>query len=112
FTNKSSKSRKEAIMLRSFMVAALVASTALASANAMAETITPARGTWDSGWFDTQVYIEALKALGHEVAAPLTLDDAVRYQALSQGDADFSVMEWFPLFNERYANFDNLEQVG
>lgn len=91
-----------------------VATTALilSSSYGLAAEINPARGTWDSGWFDTEVYIAALRELGHSVNEPITLDDAVRYQALSQRDADFSVMEWFPLFNDRFAMFDNLEMVG
>ncbi len=79
---------------------------------AAAETITPARGNWDTGWFHTQIYIEALEELGYDVKKPVTLADAPRFQALSQGDVDFSVMEWFPLFNETYARVSGLIKVG
>ena len=89
--------------------AALVAATA---APAAAETITPARGNWDTGWFHTQVYIEALEELGYDVEKPVTLADAPRFQALAQGDVDFSVMEWFPLFNETYSRVSGLTKVG
>lgn len=92
--------------------AVATAALLLSSSYGLAAEINPARGTWDSGWFDTEVYIAALRELGHSVNEPITLDDAVRYQALSQRDADFSVMEWFPLFNDRFAMFDNLEMVG
>ncbi|MFC3704452.1 glycine betaine/L-proline ABC transporter substrate-binding protein ProX [Devosia honganensis] len=93
-------------------IAITAAMLLLGSPHALAAEINPARGTWDSGWFDTEVYIAALRELGHSVNEPVTLDDAVRYEALSQRDADFSVMEWFPLFNDRLTMFDNLEAVG
>lgn len=98
-------------MKRSTLLAATL-TAALTSTVANAAEITPARGTWDSGWFNTEIYIAALEALGHTVNEPVTLDDAVRYQALSQRDVDFSVMEWFPLFNKRLDAFDELERVG
>lgn len=80
--------------------------------DASAANIKPARGSWDTGWFHTAIYIKALEALGHNVQEPLTLDDAARFLALDQGDADFSVMEWFPLFNEKFATTSNLVKVG
>ncbi|RUT32453.1 proline/glycine betaine ABC transporter substrate-binding protein ProX [Arsenicitalea aurantiaca] len=99
-------------MTRSILATTTFLTAALAGGLAHAAEVTPARGTWDSGWFNTEIYIAAIEALGHTVNEPVTLDDAVRYQALSQRDADFSVMEWFPLFNERFSAFDELEQVG
>jgi glycine betaine/proline transport system substrate-binding protein len=96
-----------------FRAVALAAATVgLTAGPVAAETIKPARGNWDTGWFHTEIYIEALEALGYDVEKPVTLGDATRYQALAQGDADFSVMEWFPLFNERFDRVNGLKRVG
>ncbi|WP_366555184.1 glycine betaine/L-proline ABC transporter substrate-binding protein ProX [Aquibaculum sediminis] len=63
------------------------------------ETVTMARATWDTGWFHTEIYAEALRQLGYEIDGPVTLDNPPFYQALSTGDVDFWVNGWFPLHN-------------
>jgi glycine betaine/proline transport system substrate-binding protein len=64
------------------------------------KTVTPARATWDTGWFQEEIYAKALEELGYTVEAPKTLDNPVFYQAVAQGDVDFWVNGWFPLHNE------------
>ena len=62
-------------------------------------TVQPARPTWDTGWFHTEIYIQALEELGYDVEDPQTLDNPIFYQAVAQGDVDFWVDGWFPLHN-------------
>jgi glycine betaine/proline transport system substrate-binding protein len=71
------------------------------------------RATWDTGWFQTEIYVEALKKLGYEIKGPTTLDNPALYQAIGQGDIDFEAMGWFPLHNT-YLNQveDSVELVG
>lgn len=64
------------------------------------KSVTPARATWDTGWFQTAVYSKLLEELGYEVQAPKTLDNPIFYQSVAQGDVDFWVNGWFPLHNE------------
>ncbi|WP_366555183.1 glycine betaine/L-proline ABC transporter substrate-binding protein ProX [Aquibaculum sediminis] len=63
------------------------------------ETVTMARATWDTGWFHTEIYAEALRQLGYEIDGPVTLDNPPFYQAVSTGDVDLWVNGWFPLHN-------------
>jgi glycine betaine/proline transport system substrate-binding protein len=68
-------------------------------------TVQPARATWDTGWFQTGIYIEALKRLGYNVKPVETLDNPIFYQAVAQGDVDFWVNGWFPLHNSYLKDF-------
>jgi len=70
------------------------------------KTVTPARATWDTGWFQTEIYIKALEALGYDVERPKTLDNPPFYQAVGQGDVDFWVNGWFPLHNSYRDTFE------
>ncbi len=70
------------------------------------KTVKAARATWDTGWFQTEVYIKALEALGYDVQRPTTLDNPPFYQAVGQGDVDFWVNGWFPLHNTYRKNFE------
>jgi glycine betaine/proline transport system substrate-binding protein len=64
------------------------------------KTVSPARATWDTGWFQQEIYARALEELGYTVEQPTTLDNPVFYQAVAQGDVDYWVNGWFPLHNE------------
>jgi glycine betaine/proline transport system substrate-binding protein len=70
------------------------------------KTVKPARATWDTGWFQTEIYVKALEALGYNVQQPVTLDNPPFYQAVSQGDVDFWVNGWFPLHNTYRKTFE------
>lgn len=69
------------------------------------KTVQPARATWDTGWFQTDIYIEALKKLGYTVKPVETLANPVFYQAVGQGDVDFWVNGWFPLHDAYRKDF-------
>src|SRR5690606_33902574 len=69
-------------------------------------TVTPARATWDTGWFQTEIYIKALEELGYKVEQPKSLDNPIFYQSVAQGDVDFWVNGWFPLHNTYRDTFE------
>ncbi len=62
-------------------------------------TITMARATWDTGWFQAAIYAQMLDELGYEVSDPadLTRDANTFYPALAQEEVDLWVNGWFPL---------------
>jgi len=76
-------------------------------------TVKPARATWDTGWFQTEVYNVALEKLGYDVQRPTTLDNPPFYQAVSTGDVDYWVNGWFPLHNTYRSTFESgAELIG
>lgn len=76
-------------------------------------TVNMGRATWDTGWFQAEIYKQLLEELGYEVNGPKTLDAPPFYQAVSQGDIDLWVNGWFPLHNTYESTFKNgAEKVG
>lgn len=76
-------------------------------------TIKMAQPTWDTGYFYTQIYKQALEELGYTVEGPVALDNPIFYQAVAQGDQDLWVDGWFPLHNSYESTFSNgAEKVG
>ncbi|MDN3556659.1 glycine betaine/L-proline ABC transporter substrate-binding protein ProX [Halomonas maura] len=76
-------------------------------------TVTPARATWDTGWFPAAVYGRLLEELGYDVQRPTTLDNPPFYQSVAQGDVDFWVNGWFPLHNTYRSTFEQgAELIG
>jgi len=65
------------------------------------EKIEMARPTWDTGWFQAEVYKQLLEMLGYEVGQLQTLDNPIFYKAVGNGDVDLWVNAWFP-FAEVY----------
>ena len=55
------------------------------------------RATWDTGWFQAQVYRQLLLELGYQVDRPRTYDNEAFYEAAAAGAVDFWVNGWFPL---------------
>ena len=91
------------------LAAALLVPVSGASAASMpgeGVTVKPARATWDTGWFQTEIYIKALEELGYDVQRPTTLDNPPFYQAVAQGDVHFWVNGWFPLHNTYRKTFE------
>lgn len=62
-------------------------------------SITMARATWDTGWFQAALYAQLLEELGYDVSDPadLTRDANTFYPALAQEQVDLWVNGWFPL---------------
>jgi len=55
-----------------------------------------ARPTWNTGWFQAEVYKQMFQKLGYEVGELQTLDNPVFYRAVGSGDVDLWVNAWFP----------------
>ncbi len=69
-------------------------------------TVQPARATWNTGYFQAEIYIRALAELGYTVKRPKELKNELFYQAVAQGDVDFWVNGWFPLHNDKKKIFE------
>jgi glycine betaine/proline transport system substrate-binding protein len=77
------------------------------------KTIHMARATWDTGWFQAEIYRQLFQKLGYDVGQPTTLDNPPFYQAVAQGDMDLWVNGWFPLHNTYKETFEQgAEMVG
>ena len=75
--------------------------------------ITMARPTWDTGWFQTEIYSQMLGELGYDVSQPMTLDNAAFFQAVALGDVTMWADGWFPQQDVYRDTFeDGAEIVG
>ena len=63
------------------------------------KSVRMAQPTWDTEWFQAQVYRKVIERLGYTVDQPMALDNPPFYQAVAQGDVDFWASGWFPLHN-------------
>jgi glycine betaine/proline transport system substrate-binding protein len=76
-------------------------------------TISMARATWDTGWWQAEVYKQLFERLGYSVDNITTLDNPPFYQSVTQGDIDLWVNGWFPLHNTYEETFSQgAEKVG
>ncbi|MEM0982247.1 MAG: glycine betaine/L-proline ABC transporter substrate-binding protein ProX, partial [Cyanobacteria bacterium P01_H01_bin.58] len=66
-------------------------------------TVNLARPTWDTGWFQAEVYRELLQRLGYRVNGPHTLANESFYQQAAEGEIDLWANGWFPL-HDTYLN--------
>ncbi len=57
------------------------------------------RATWDTGWFQAEIYRQLLVELGYDVERPQTFDNAEFFDAVTDGEVDFWANGWFPLFD-------------
>lgn len=73
-------------------------------------TINMARATWDTGWFQAEIFKQLFQKLGYTVDGPHTYDNEAFYQAVAHGDVDVWVNGWFPL-HQRYLNHELAEAV-
>jgi len=72
-----------------------------------------ARPTWNTGWFQAEVYKQMFEKLGYDVGQLQTLDNPVFYRAVGNGDVDLWVNAWFP-FAEVYEDAfkDGARKIG
>ncbi|MEM7534904.1 MAG: glycine betaine/L-proline ABC transporter substrate-binding protein ProX, partial [Chloroflexota bacterium] len=73
------------------------------------------RATWDTGWFQAEVYKLLIEELGYSVARLQTYDSSEFYQKVAVGGADLWVNGWFPSNDELPASqpiSDTVEVVG
>ncbi len=59
-------------------------------------TIRMARATWDTGWFQAEVFKQLFETLGYQVEGPITYENEAFYQAVAQGEVDLWINGWFP----------------
>jgi ABC-type proline/glycine betaine transport system substrate-binding protein len=63
------------------------------------KTVLMARATWDTGWFQAEIFKQLLEELGYAVAEPKTQDNQDFYRLAAEGDIDLWPNGWFPLHN-------------
>ncbi len=71
-----------------------------------------ARATWDTGWFQAEVYRLLLERLGYRVDGPVTMDNAEFYESVAAGSVDMWANGWFPLHDSLVAASESVEVVG
>ncbi|NDJ54930.1 MAG: glycine betaine/L-proline ABC transporter substrate-binding protein ProX [Chloroflexi bacterium] len=71
------------------------------------------QATWDTGWFQAEVYKQMLEELGYSIQGPETLDNPVFYTGVAEGDVDFWANGWFPLHDDFVAEAgEKVQPVG
>ncbi|QPC43067.1 glycine betaine/L-proline ABC transporter substrate-binding protein ProX [Kaustia mangrovi] len=70
-----------------------------------------ARASWDTGWFQAEIYKKALEELGYDIGTVTTLDNPAFYQSVAQGDMDLWVNGWFPLHNTYKDDFESGAEI-
>ncbi len=76
------------------LVVALFTSIAISSA-ASANEVKMAKANWDTGYFQAEIYKQALEAMGYTVTEPKAIKPSVFYVAAAAGDLDLWVNGWF-----------------
>lgn len=96
--------KKTQIVHLVLVVLTLIVSTtygALAQSTAHpSQPIRMARATWDTGWFQAEIFKQLLEELGYTVEGPRTMDNAPFYTAVAAGEVDLWVNGWFPLHDD------------
>ena len=64
-----------------------------------------ARATWDTGWFQAEVYRLLIQMLGYPVEGPVTMENAEFYAAAAAGEVDLWANGWFPLHDSLLEEF-------
>lgn len=77
-----------------------------------APTVRMARATWDTGWFQAEIYRILLNRIGYRVEGPTTMENAQFYDAVAEGEVDMWANGWFPLHDSLIDAEDPVELVG
>ena len=106
--------RRAFIVVLGFLAVALVVplSAGAASLADEAPRVRLARATWDTGWFQAEVYRLLLERLGYRVDGPVTMGNAEFYEAVAAGEVDLWANGWFPLHNSFIKESVPVEVVG
>ena len=75
-------------------VVAIVAAITISSSVNAAE-VRMAKANWDTGYFQAEVYKQALEKMGYKVTEPKAMKPSVFYLAAAAGDLDLWVNGWF-----------------
>ncbi|MFO7799876.1 glycine betaine/L-proline ABC transporter substrate-binding protein ProX [Rhodohalobacter sp.] len=79
------------------------------------EAIQVARASWDTGWFQTEVFRLLAEEMGYSMAPAQTMAVDEFYEKAASGEVDFFVNGWFPLHREliqQPGRSDKIEAVG
>jgi glycine betaine/proline transport system substrate-binding protein len=76
-----------------FLVTIWVAITISSGVNAA--EVRMAKANWDTGYFQAEVYKQALEKMGYKVTEPKAMKPSVFYLAAAAGDLDLWVNGWF-----------------
>ena len=71
-----------------------------------------ARPTWDTGWFQAEVYRQLVERLGFIVEGPFTMRVDEFYEEVAAGEIDFWASGWFPLHDSQISAQVPIERVG
>ena len=71
-----------------------------------------ARPTWDTGWFQAEVYRLLIQMLGYRVEGPATMENGEFYRAAAAGEVDLWASGWFPLHDSFIEEGGPVERVG
>ena len=72
----------------------IIAALSISSAVYAAE-VRMAKANWDTGYFQAEVYKQALEKMGYKVSEPKAMKPSVFYVAAAAGDLDLWVNGWF-----------------
>lgn len=76
-------------------------------------TITLARPTWDTGWFQAAIYKQLLERMGYTVNGPYKMDTDIFYRRVAEGSVDMWPNGWFPLHNRYLEDIQTeIEVIG
>jgi len=83
-------------------------------------TVSPARATWDTGFFQEAIVRKGLEALGYNVKKPKDLQNPIAYKSIALGDIDYWTNGWYPNhisqtpkdFNEKAAWVGTIIKAG
>ncbi len=107
--------RRASIAIVLLMVAMLALPLGEAGAQSAADEaprVRLARATWDTGWFQAEVYKLLLERLGYRVDGPVTMDNAEFYEAVAAGEVDLWANGWFPAHDVFIADDAPVSRVG
>ena len=62
-------------------------------------SISMARATWDTGWFQAEIFKNLLEEMGYAVGEPQTMGTLAFYLAAARGEVDLWGIGWFPSHN-------------
>ena len=106
--------RRAFIVVLGFLAVALMVplGAGAASLSDEAPRVRLARATWDTGWFQAEVYGLLLERLGYRVEGPVTMGNAEFYAAVAAGEVDLWANGWFPLHDSFIEESAPVEVVG
>lgn len=70
-----------------------------------------AQPTWNTGWFQTEIFKQMFEELGYSIDKVVTLDNAAFYQSVGFGDVTLWVDGWFPIHNPYRDAFEGTAEI-